>query len=188
MFLEFNELREWGGAMAPDRRLSYGGGKLILAPMVRVGTLPARLLALEYGADIVFCEEVIDHRILTVSSMGNFNELSLYKKKASYKSYLLIEALKKSSWILSDACPMNNDCSSVVSFSMQCKRVENPKLGTVDFQLEDDGASPVIFRTCPAKERHALVFQMGTSDAEVNSAFVCVRARLPGDLCSIYII
>lgn len=83
-----------------------------MAPMVRVGTLPARLLALEYGADIVFCEEVIDHRILT------------------------------------------------------CKRVENAKLGTVDFQLEDDGASPVIFRTCPAKERHALVFQMGTSDAE----------------------
>ena len=51
--------------MAPER-LNYGGGKVILAPMVRVGTLPARLLALDYGADIVFCEEVIDHRILTV--------------------------------------------------------------------------------------------------------------------------
>ena len=48
-------------------KLNYGGGKIILAPMVRVGTLPARLLALDYGADIVFCEEVIDHRILTVS-------------------------------------------------------------------------------------------------------------------------
>ncbi|KAB0382915.1 hypothetical protein FD755_004832, partial [Muntiacus reevesi] len=31
--------------------------KLILAPMVRVGTLPMRLLALDYGADIVYCEE-----------------------------------------------------------------------------------------------------------------------------------
>lgn len=30
--------------------------KLILAPMVRVGTLPMRLLALDYGADIVYCE------------------------------------------------------------------------------------------------------------------------------------
>ena len=48
-------------------KLHYGGGKIILAPMVRVGTLPARLLALEYGADIVFCEEVIDHRLLMVS-------------------------------------------------------------------------------------------------------------------------
>ncbi|XP_076863724.1 tRNA-dihydrouridine(20) synthase [NAD(P)+]-like isoform X2 [Brachyhypopomus gauderio] len=34
--------------------------KIILAPMVRVGTLPMRLLALDYGADIVFCEELID--------------------------------------------------------------------------------------------------------------------------------
>ncbi|XP_074489465.1 tRNA-dihydrouridine(20) synthase [NAD(P)+]-like [Sebastes fasciatus] len=31
-----------------------------LAPMVRVGTLPMRLLALEYGADVVYCEELID--------------------------------------------------------------------------------------------------------------------------------
>ncbi len=32
--------------------LSYEG-KLILAPMVRVGTLPMRLLAIEYGAGIL---------------------------------------------------------------------------------------------------------------------------------------
>uniref|UniRef100_A0A8C7XR07 Dihydrouridine synthase 2 n=1 Tax=Oryzias sinensis TaxID=183150 RepID=A0A8C7XR07_9TELE len=31
-----------------------------LAPMVRVGTLPMRLLALDYGADVVYCEELID--------------------------------------------------------------------------------------------------------------------------------
>ncbi|GFO06126.1 tRNA-dihydrouridine(20) synthase [nad(p)+]-like protein [Plakobranchus ocellatus] len=30
--------------------------KIILAPMVRVGTLPMRLLALDYGADLVYCE------------------------------------------------------------------------------------------------------------------------------------
>lgn len=30
--------------------------KSVLAPMVRVGTLPMRLLALDYGADIVYCE------------------------------------------------------------------------------------------------------------------------------------
>ena len=33
--------------------------KVILAPMVRVGMLPYRLLALEYGADIVYSEELI---------------------------------------------------------------------------------------------------------------------------------
>lgn len=30
--------------------------RLILAPMVRIGTLPTRLLALRYGADIVYAE------------------------------------------------------------------------------------------------------------------------------------
>jgi tRNA-dihydrouridine synthase len=43
--------------------LSYAN-KLILAPMVRVGTLPMRLLALDYGADIVYCEELIDWKML----------------------------------------------------------------------------------------------------------------------------
>lgn len=38
-----------------DMSLAYQG-KRILAPMVRVGTLPMRLLALKYGADIVYSE------------------------------------------------------------------------------------------------------------------------------------
>jgi len=41
-----------------------GREKKILAPMVRVGTLPMRLLALEYGADLVYSEEIIDRNFL----------------------------------------------------------------------------------------------------------------------------
>ncbi|XP_064436779.1 tRNA-dihydrouridine(20) synthase [NAD(P)+]-like isoform X2 [Mirounga angustirostris] len=82
--------------------------KLILAPMVRVGTLPMRLLALDYGADIVYCEELIDLKML------------------------------------------------------QCKRVVNEVLSTVDFVAPDDR---VVFRTCE-REQNRVVFQMGTSDAE----------------------
>ncbi|XP_044267711.1 tRNA-dihydrouridine(20) synthase [NAD(P)+]-like isoform X2 [Tribolium madens] len=44
-------------------KLSYDN-KIILAPMVRVGTLPMRLLALDYGADIVYTEELIDWKFL----------------------------------------------------------------------------------------------------------------------------
>ena len=40
---------------ATKKVLEYSN-KLILAPMVRVGTLPMRLLALRYGADIVYGE------------------------------------------------------------------------------------------------------------------------------------
>ncbi|XP_050675838.1 tRNA-dihydrouridine(20) synthase [NAD(P)+]-like [Leptidea sinapis] len=38
--------------------------KIILAPMVRIGTLPTRILALRYGADIVYTEELIDWKFL----------------------------------------------------------------------------------------------------------------------------
>jgi tRNA-dihydrouridine synthase 2 len=40
------------------------GPKLILAPMVRIGTLPLRLLALKYGADVVFSPEIVDKSII----------------------------------------------------------------------------------------------------------------------------
>ncbi|KAK4261445.1 hypothetical protein QN277_004440 [Acacia crassicarpa] len=47
--------------------------KLVLAPMVRVGTLPLRLLAAQYGADITYGEEIIDHKL--VKCERQFNDL-----------------------------------------------------------------------------------------------------------------
>ncbi|XP_055333382.1 tRNA-dihydrouridine(20) synthase [NAD(P)+]-like [Paramacrobiotus metropolitanus] len=44
-------------------RLEYSG-KHILAPMVRMGTLPFRSLCLDYGADIVYSEEIVDIKFL----------------------------------------------------------------------------------------------------------------------------
>ncbi|XP_012292772.1 tRNA-dihydrouridine(20) synthase [NAD(P)+]-like isoform X2 [Aotus nancymaae] len=96
-----------GGMIVNSLSLCYHN-KLILAPMVRVGTLPMRLLALDYGADIVYCEELIDLKMI------------------------------------------------------QCKRVVNEVLSTVDFVAPDDR---VVFRTCE-REQNRVVFQMGTSDAE----------------------
>uniref|UniRef100_UPI001CD8BA4E tRNA-dihydrouridine(20) synthase [NAD(P)+]-like isoform X2 n=1 Tax=Solea senegalensis TaxID=28829 RepID=UPI001CD8BA4E len=79
-----------------------------LAPMVRVGTLPMRLLALDYGADVVYCEELIDIKMV------------------------------------------------------QCQRVVNEVLQTVDFVAPDDR---VMFRTCE-REKDRVVFQMGTADPD----------------------
>ncbi|KAL5009565.1 hypothetical protein ScPMuIL_011870 [Solemya velum] len=45
--------------------------KVILAPMVRICGLPTRLLALRYGADIVYCEEIIDFKILAAERRVN---------------------------------------------------------------------------------------------------------------------
>lgn len=45
--------------------------KVILAPMVRVGTLPMRLLALRFGADLVYTEELIDYKLMKCRKVIN---------------------------------------------------------------------------------------------------------------------
>ena len=49
--------------------------KLILAPMVRIGTLPMRLLALRYGADFVFTPEVIAKKLAASTSKRIENKI-----------------------------------------------------------------------------------------------------------------
>lgn len=45
--------------------------KLILAPMVRGSKLPMRLLALRYGADLVYTDELIDFSLLMAKRKVN---------------------------------------------------------------------------------------------------------------------
>ena len=47
--------------------------ELMLAPMVRVGTLPMRLLCLDYGANLVFSPEVVDKSIIGCRRLFNRN-------------------------------------------------------------------------------------------------------------------
>ncbi|KAJ5114959.1 Aldolase-type TIM barrel [Penicillium alfredii] len=47
----------------PAKGVDYRG-KVVLAPMVRSGELPSRLLALKYGADLVWGPETIDRAII----------------------------------------------------------------------------------------------------------------------------
>ncbi|XP_040018325.2 tRNA-dihydrouridine(20) synthase [NAD(P)+]-like [Gasterosteus aculeatus] len=56
--------------MAAAGRLSFSN-ITALAPMVRVGTLPMRLLALDYGADVVYCEELIDIKMAKCQRVVN---------------------------------------------------------------------------------------------------------------------
>lgn len=46
-------------------------GKVMLAPMVRAGTLPLRLLALQYGADTVYGEELVDLKVVKLERVEN---------------------------------------------------------------------------------------------------------------------
>lgn len=58
-------------AMVSQRNSVDYRNKLILAPMVRVGTLPFRLLSCRYGADIVYTEELIDWKLLKTTRKIN---------------------------------------------------------------------------------------------------------------------
>ncbi|KAF5686427.1 tRNA-dihydrouridine synthase 2 [Fusarium circinatum] len=50
----------------PRRGVDYRG-KVVLAPMVRSGELPSRLLALKYGADLVWGPETVDYSMIGTS-------------------------------------------------------------------------------------------------------------------------
>lgn len=45
--------------------------KVMLAPMVRGSLLPMRMLALRYGADLVYTDELIDHSLLLAKRKFN---------------------------------------------------------------------------------------------------------------------
>ena len=48
---------------------------LVLAPMVRCGTLPMRLMALKYGADIAYGPEEVDKKIIHWQRVENRGHL-----------------------------------------------------------------------------------------------------------------
>ncbi|RMZ81185.1 hypothetical protein DV737_g2678, partial [Chaetothyriales sp. CBS 132003] len=54
----------------PPRGVDYRG-KVVLAPMVRSGELPSRLLALKYGADLVFGPETVDRSMIGCTMRRN---------------------------------------------------------------------------------------------------------------------
>ncbi|OCT48824.1 tRNA-dihydrouridine(20) synthase [NAD(P)+] [Cladophialophora carrionii] len=54
----------------PKRGVDYRG-KVVLAPMVRSGELPSRLLALKYGADLVWGPETVDRSMIGTTQQTN---------------------------------------------------------------------------------------------------------------------
>ncbi|PSR90466.1 hypothetical protein BD289DRAFT_452378 [Coniella lustricola] len=54
----------------PSKGVDYRG-KLVLAPMVRTGEMPLRLLALHYGADLVWGPETVDYSLIGTTRVVN---------------------------------------------------------------------------------------------------------------------
>lgn len=60
----------------PKNGVDYRG-KIVLAPMVRSGELPSRLLALKYGADLVWGPETIDRSMIGTTRKVNLDNSTI---------------------------------------------------------------------------------------------------------------
>lgn len=56
------------GSSSPSDKYRNG---FILAPMVRAGTLPLRLLSHRYDADLCYTEELVDHKMVQCTRVEN---------------------------------------------------------------------------------------------------------------------
>lgn len=127
-------------------RLSYSN-KVILAPMVRIGTLPSRLLALEYGADIVYSE---------VCAMWEKNLLELDKCTLIFFQELIDHRMVQCERIENRELPPHTPTPQSQIMISHMHSSLTALLNTVDF-VEPGGRC--MFRTCE-KEKKQVVFQM----------------------------
>ena len=82
-------------ASIQDRAFALFRDAEILAPMVRASTTPLRTLALSYGADLVYTEEIVDRSITTCDRVVN-EELGTidYVRKTGGMSAKALKRLK----------------------------------------------------------------------------------------------
>lgn len=124
--------------------------KIILAPMVRENSLPFRLLCLSKGADLVYTEELIDHRLSTCIRVSNnalgtvdfVDERSsvMFRTTAAEKEKLILQigsndaqrALKSAKLVQDDVSGIDFNFGCPKSFSisggMGAALLENPRL------------------------------------------------------------
>jgi len=118
----------------PPKGVDYRG-KLVLAPMVRSGELPSRLLALHYGADLVW---------------GKFS--SNYLPKAA-NSQTGPETVDRS--MIGTTRKVNEALGTIDFTRLPSNGCKDPR---------KDQKESLIYRLHPEREGKQLIFQIGTSD------------------------
>jgi len=110
--------------------------KVVLAPMVRVNTMPMRVLALEYGADLVYSEELIALKLMKCSRVynndlntidfvdkGNLvyrtNQLSKHKNIVQIGAADSVTALNAATVVAGDIAGIDLNCGCPIHFSTQ---------------------------------------------------------------------
>ncbi|KAI7962113.1 hypothetical protein MJO28_000207 [Puccinia striiformis f. sp. tritici] len=127
----------------PEPSRQHPGHKLYLpgaylAPMVRIGTLPTRLLALEYGANLVWGPEIVDKAIIgstrivdetsgTIQYTKNNGTSSIWQTHPIEKSRLIYQigsankelALSAAQTVADDVSGIDLNCGCPKDFSLK---------------------------------------------------------------------
>lgn len=110
--------------------------KLVLAPMVRIGTLPMRLLCLKYGASLVYTPEIVDRSIIGCQRVFNAEigcwdyvreEKVIFRTHPSEKSRLIFQigsanaeyAVRAAQTVEADVAGIDLNCGCPKKFSLQ---------------------------------------------------------------------
>lgn len=132
--------------------------------MVRASTLPLRLLALQYGADFCFTEELIDKSLLQTLRVEN-TELGTVDYVKQYPNHSTHNHSTNG-----DTAAATAVASTTVSNK---NKNNNKKKRSNNNQPPTVRTAALILRIDPVVERNRLVCQLGTGDAET-----AVRAAL----------
>ncbi|KAF9905535.1 tRNA-dihydrouridine(20) synthase [NAD(P)+]-like [Linnemannia zychae] len=189
------------------KALNYNNAA-ILAPMVRIGTLPVRLMALEYGADLVYTPEVVDKGIVGCERVVNQDNgtidylskgVSIFRTHPSEKSKLVFQigsanaelALQAALTVAQDVSTIDLNCGCPKRFSihggMGAALMEEPeKLCGILKNLVDNCGLPVTckIRIFPDRERTLKLVKMieatGIKALAVHCRYRDERPREPG--------
>ncbi|KAI1317272.1 hypothetical protein EDD11_008760 [Mortierella claussenii] len=169
--------------MTAIQGLDYTNAR-ILAPMVRIGTLPTRLMALEYGADIVYTPEVVDKAIAGAVRVVNENNgtidylqkgVSVFRTHPVEKSKLVFQigsanadlALEAALTVAQDVSTIDLNCGCPKRFSihggMGAALMEEPeKLCGILRKLVEHSGLPVTckIRIFPDREKTLQLVKM----------------------------
>lgn len=125
----------------PKNGVDYRG-KVVLAPMVRSGELPSRLLALRYGADLVWGMNSL------ALTMGN---------PFGSKNNTGPETVDRA--MIGTTRRVNPRTSTIEFTRMSSDGMKNP-------ELNPEKRESVIYRIHPELEKGKLIYQIGTSNPE----------------------
>ena len=129
-------------------------GKVVLAPMVRSGELPSRLLALKYGADLVWGMYIALALALAL-------ELALALALACRRVDECTTGPETIDRAIIGTTRRVNPHTSTIEFSrLPTSKIKNPA-------LDPESRESVIYRIHPELEKGKLVYQVGTASPEL---------------------